>query len=71
MPSAGGEERRWATREFGGIDDSPIREWLEEQGYRLRTDWCWQAPDRPPTPKELRAIQFLIDEWDYGPILDS
>lgn len=46
--------------------------YLEARGYLLTKDYCWIKPSRKyvPTPYELEAIAFLIDEWDWGAIYD-
>ena len=72
MPQATPMERRWAIAKFGDIDTGPIIEWLEKQGFKLRKDWRWQAPaGREPTQEEIRAVCFLVDEWDFGGIVQT
>lgn len=66
MPSASDEDQEWARREFGSIDDGPIVDWLGQRGFVLDVGFTWTKPDRDITRKELRAVQFLCDEWDYG-----
>lgn len=54
-------------REEFGIDDAPVIAFLRGEGYVLRRDWTWLAPaNREPTERELRAVMFLIQEWDMG-----
>ena len=41
--------------------------YLRTWGYRLHADYTWTAPySHEPIPKELRAIYYLICEWDFG-----
>lgn len=64
MPTASAALRA----EWDGPGEETAMAFLQRAGYRQRRDWTWQAPDgHTPTDKELRAIQFLIDEWDMGP----
>jgi hypothetical protein len=63
MPQASDEQRtEW------GIDDAPVIAFLENRGYKLTRQWTWvlPTPDHHPTEKEISAICFLIDEWDFG-----
>ena len=67
MPQANGELRNeWH-------DDATAARFLEAAGYTLRPDWIWEWPKpfRPATPKEIRAVTYLIDEWDFGGLDDS
>lgn len=34
--------------------------------------WHWRrpSPDYVLTPRDISAITFLIDEWDYGGLVD-
>lgn len=63
MPQASNELRA----EFG-ILDIPVIRFLEAAGYTRTADWEWEMPEGPyiPTDKEMRAIRFLVDEWDWG-----
>jgi len=41
--------------------------YLEGRGFNLTRRWTWRAPEgREPTEIEWRAIQYLIEEWDFG-----
>ena len=53
-----------------GMDQEAV-EFLEEQGYVLRRDWCWMrpTPDHLVTDREEDAILYLIQEWDYGELV--
>ena len=70
MPQASEKDRAWARKKFGGITDSTIVDWLQSQGYVLNEAWQWRLPpgtNQKNMPKdEVRAIVFLMDEWDYG-----
>ena len=49
-------------------DDSTAVEYLKAAGYRLNRDWSWSLLDplQRPTVKEIRAITYLIQEWDFA-----
>jgi hypothetical protein len=64
LPTASGEQR-----EEWGIADAPVIAFLEERGYILQDNWTWTHPcpeHFQPTDKEISAVWFLIDEWDFG-----
>lgn len=68
MPQASDEQRaEW------GIDDAPVIRFLETAGYRLGGDWRWTKPTpaHQPSEKEISAIEFLMDEWDFGGLAPS
>lgn len=66
MPSTSPERQaRWP-----GMDTQAI-EYLESRGYKLTRDWCWLAPRREMIEREEDAIIYLIEEFDYGPVIDS
>lgn len=45
--------------------------WLEARGYVLLSSFYWTHPTRSnPTPEEWEAIDYLIDEWDYGGFIE-
>ena len=63
MPSTTPERRaRWP-----GWDAEAIA-FLEAAGYRCTDQWTWQLPRRghEPTERELDAIIYLIEEFDWG-----
>ena len=64
MPSAIQE-----LRDEFGVDCGPVISFLEAAGYELRDDGYWKGLDRKPTEKELRAVNFLFQEWDFGGIV--
>lgn len=66
MPQASEELRR----EWRGPDDAYALGYLKGRGYTLDHDeWVWRHPDPgfQPTREDLRAMKFLVDEWDYDP----
>lgn len=66
MPQASAELRAaWPE------GDGQAIEHLEGRGYRLRRDWQWDALGvEGYAEADASAIQYLIDEWDYGGIAD-
>lgn len=61
--------------EFGPIDAGPCQDFLEKKGWKVTQGWCFQPPPGTPhirvapLPEDISiALQFLMDEWDYGPI---
>ena len=63
MPSTTPERQaRWP-----GMDAEAMN-FLESRGYKLNRDWCWSPPepDHDPTVREVDALIYLIEEWDYG-----
>ena len=63
MPTASDEQRaEW------GIDDAPVVKFLRDAGYKDTPEWTWikPSPEHEPTEKEVSAICFLVDEWDWG-----
>lgn len=52
--------------------DSQAIEFLTRNGYTLNREWTWNAPKphRPTTPMERDALIYLIEEWDFGGLLD-
>lgn len=71
MPQASDELRAaWRHGEEGGGDDAAMKH-LREAGYILSPSWEWEAPaGRVPTERDLSAIDYLIDEWDFGGLTD-
>ena len=61
MPSATQElSDEWCS------DDNAIS-FLNENGYVLSIpSYTWVGPGRDASPKERRAILYLITEWDFG-----
>jgi hypothetical protein len=72
MPQATEEQRkRWGSNL--GVGEEKAIAFLEAAGYRLKHDWCWEkpSPDHVPTDDERGAEEFLVDEWDFGWILNG
>ncbi len=40
--------------------------YLAGRGFRLTSDWLWVPPERELFDDEVDAIIYLIEEWDYG-----
>lgn len=69
MPQASDEDRAaWGTD--GGVGEEKAMKHLADRGWRLTKDWRWvkPSPDFKPGDDDIGAIQFLIDEWDFGGI---
>lgn len=67
MPQASEELRReWAGSD--GISEDKAENYLKSKGYKLTPSWLWilPNPNHNPTIEEIRAISFLVNEWDYG-----
>lgn len=62
MPTASDEQRAaW------GVGNERAEKFLENRGFVLGEDWCWRHPAKAePDELEWGAIEFLMDEWDYG-----
>jgi hypothetical protein len=57
-----------AARWPGG-DEEAIA-FLLAGGWRLGRDWCWRRDDwREPTEREVDAVRYLIEEWDFDGIV--
>ena len=72
MPQASDELRaKWGGAQ--GVGEDKAEGFLRERGWTLTRDWGWLKPtfEHAPTEDELDAIIFLIEEWDYGGIVDS
>lgn len=54
------------TSEGRGIAETLAVEYLKKRGWGLTSDFEWMRPwiGYKPDENELRAINFLIDEWD-------
>jgi hypothetical protein len=59
MPQTTDEQRsRWPKGDFEAIQV------LKDAGWALRKDWTWKPPDS--LVRQLDAIDFLVNEWDFG-----
>lgn len=68
MPQATAElQKRW------DIDCGPVIAYLEAKGFRRAKGGMWikPSPDHELTEAETSAIVFLIQEWDFGGIMDN
>lgn len=66
MPQATDELRAY----WGGVDDAPALRHLEARGFTLNGDWTWTPPPGltwdTMTERDRLAVEFLVDEWDFG-----
>lgn len=67
MPQASEEQRaEWGITDFNAIF------YLEAKGYKdAHHCWILPTPDHVPTEKEVSAIHFLMDEWDWSGIVSE
>ena len=66
MPQTTDERRaRWTGGDLQAIH------YLQAQGYQRNNDWTWTPPSagHEPSDKEIDAVIYLIEEWDWGPII--
>ncbi len=71
MPQATTElQNRWGG--LNGIGDDKAIAFLEGRGFRME-HFCWKRPHPgyEISEEEWSAIDFLIQEWDYGSIIDD
>jgi hypothetical protein len=69
MPSSSEELRREWANLYGDITDKVASRYLHKKGWILTKDWTWVLPEHyRPTEQDLRAVQYLFEEWDYGGI---
>lgn len=66
MPQATDELRDRITLRFGGIDAGVVVKWLKDHDWELTHDYSWKKPNHVITKEEWEAIDFLIQEWDFG-----
>lgn len=76
MPQATDELRAKIVARFGSIDCGPVVDWLRARGFTLTPDWLWDLPvsratngSMNLTDEECDAINFLVDEWDFGGVI--
>lgn len=53
------------ARKWLGPHDKVAMDYLDACGFVLTSDWEW-ARETPPNKEEASAIQFMVEEWDYG-----
>lgn len=71
MPQASDDLRaEWRHGQEGGGEEAACAH-LKAAGYILSDAWEWEAPaGRVPTERDLSAIDYMMDEWDYGGLTD-
>jgi len=73
MPQASDENRELMNKWFNSIEDYHPVKFLKSHGFILTNKWQWI----PPVPYhsiscyELSCILFLIDEWDFGGLIND
>ena len=73
MPQASDELRARMKLRFGDeISDIGPMNYLEACGFRQTRGGLWHlpSPNYKPNADELEALQFLMDEWDYGGLIE-
>lgn len=67
MPQASDELRA----EWDGPGGQKAARYLHDAGYRIDAEWRWvhRAVGHEPTEREISAVRYLIDEWDYEGIV--
>ena len=57
--------------EWPGMDKEAIK-YLQDRGWRLNRRWQWikPHPSHEPAEREWSAIEYLIDEWDFGGVAE-
>jgi len=59
------------TEEWNGPDDGTAIEYLEGRGFVLTRDFHWvPTAGHVISDKDRRAVIFLIQEWDFGGIIE-
>ena len=75
MPQASDDLRDLMGLMFNGerISEGPPVAFLESRGYKLTPTWYWELPkpDHYILEKEELCIRFLIEEWDFGGIVEQ
>lgn len=68
MPTATPELKAIWEKENAGDGEVAACLYLENRGWVLDKEWLWHPPSKDHTvaPQEIRAIAYLIQEWDYG-----
>lgn len=74
MPQASDELREKMRQRFGdSIDEQGPIDFLVGAGYKLGSDWLWEKEGttyESMTQDEYDAMQFLVQEWDFGGLRD-
>ncbi|QIG70171.1 hypothetical protein EVB87_071 [Rhizobium phage RHph_N28_1] len=75
MPQASSELQKWAQDKFGTLDDTPVCRFLESEGFTETRGFEWEKEGVTSwdqlTDDQKYAINFLIDEWDYGGLITT
>jgi hypothetical protein len=64
MPQTSEELRAKWGGECGVGEDKAVT-FLDRHGFRITSRYDWVRAT-PPTPEEAEAMQFLMEEWDWG-----
>lgn len=71
MPQAT-EELRQKWGGVRGVGEDKAIGHLLKRGYTLTSDYCWFKPiEIDITLDDTEAIDFLIQEWDYGGLITN
>jgi hypothetical protein len=74
MPQASDELTEEIARICGDASDHAVVAFLEQRGWTLDREWQWhksgQTYQTMPQDEYL-AVLFMIDEWDYGGVVDD
>lgn len=70
MPSVPQTSPDRAAR-WPGMDAEAIA-FLESRGFVLRRNWLWELPSvgYKSSHREADAILYLIEEWDFGGVVN-
>jgi len=67
MPQATAE----LSKEWDGPMEDVALAYLKKRGYRLTRGWEWVPPNGiAVSTKDFSAITFLVQEWDFGGIIE-
>ncbi len=72
MPQAS-EEQRKSWGENGECGEKKAMDHLTTRGYKLTNHWNWLYSRKDVgeiIEDDFEAARFLIDEWDFGGIID-
>jgi hypothetical protein len=67
MPTASDELRAEFLDENGRHSDKAAIQHLESRNFKRVNSWWWKPPDNHIfTKRDLDAVNYLVDEWDWG-----
>jgi hypothetical protein len=76
MPSCSPELEKQIQELFPNDKDleASCLRFLKSQGYKLRRDWQWDAPEKVYAPADMTraenlCVNYMIDEWDFGGVV--